>query len=570
MTEPANRPVESFKQFAAWLAALFLVVLGAKLWVVQLYGSPLLWWDQWYEATTFIKGWLDGQLTWKDYLAPYCEHRILFTRLLDVGTIWLNGRWEPMLQMAINAFIHTVYVCGLALGLWAGGGRRDGWLICCLLAPFFALPYAAENTIWAFNSQAYFLAFFALPAMAGLVFGKPGDWRWCLGLAAAVLDLFTMASGLLTSLAIAGLILLRAIRLRRLAGENLITLGACLAVAGLGAALYVPYEGDRLLRAQNLMQFVGALERNLAWPFFNAPAMACLILLPLIWLAVKYLRRDYPEGRAAEFPLALGFWGILQCLALAYGRGNFGEVVPASRFMDKLNVLAIASLFAWLAPVRGWFPAAFLKRGAALLPLLWAAIIFLGLVRVSGLVVTDLLVPTRSMNLIAEERVAAFMASGDERDLLEPPTVPPDPRVVLGALRDKDLQAILPAACLPPAQANVMGRFTGVLQWLLRHATVLIYCGLGWFIVLVAYGLIRSPAGLAWENLPAFAVLLALLGSLGFVWTKTPITRNSVEQALQFQLAEHFRSINNPRRAAIHEQKAEALKASVEGPHGTP
>ena len=56
MTEPANRPVESFKRFAAWLAALFLVVLGAKLWVVQLYGSPLLWWDQWYEATTFIKG----------------------------------------------------------------------------------------------------------------------------------------------------------------------------------------------------------------------------------------------------------------------------------------------------------------------------------------------------------------------------------------------------------------------------------------------------------------------------------------------------------------------------------
>ena len=225
--------------------------------------------------------------------------------------------------------------------------------------------------------------------------------------------------------------------MRRLEGENLITLGACLAVAGLGAALYVPYEGDRFLRAQNLMQFVGALERNVAWPFFNAPAMACLILLPLIWLAVRYLRRDFPEGRAAEFILVLAGWGILQCLALAYGRGNFGEVVPASRFMDKLNVLAIASLFAWLALVRGWFPVAFLKRGAALLPLLWAPVIFLGLIRVSGLVVTDLLVPTRSMNLVAEERVAAFMASGNERDLLEPPTVPPDPRVVLGALRDK-------------------------------------------------------------------------------------------------------------------------------------
>jgi len=55
---PLERKTEPPKIFTAWLTALFLVVLGAKLWVVQLFGSPLPLWDQWYEAGTFsTRGW---------------------------------------------------------------------------------------------------------------------------------------------------------------------------------------------------------------------------------------------------------------------------------------------------------------------------------------------------------------------------------------------------------------------------------------------------------------------------------------------------------------------------------
>ena len=115
MTKPTNLAPDSFKCFAAWLAALFLVVLGAKLWVVQLYGSPLPLWDQWYEAHRFFRPWMEGHLTWQALFAAHNEHRILLTRLLDMGVIWLNGRWEPMVQMTINAFIHAAFVCGLAI-----------------------------------------------------------------------------------------------------------------------------------------------------------------------------------------------------------------------------------------------------------------------------------------------------------------------------------------------------------------------------------------------------------------------------------------------------------------------
>src|ERR1700722_9893369 len=343
MADPANLKNDPPKYFAAWLAALFLVVLGAKLWVVQLYGSPLPLWDQWYEAGSFLVPWVEGHLTLADFFAPDNEHRIVFTRLLDLIVIRLNGRWEPMLQMTVNAFIHASFACALAFCLWNFLGRKNGWLICFLLAPFFALPYAAENTIWAINSQQYFMSFFALAAVVGLGFGKSGRWLWWLGLAAAILGLFTMASGLIAPIAVGGLMILRAIKQRRLEKVNLIALAICLAIAVLGAVLMVTMPEDKLLRAHAAMQFISALAHNVAWPFINAPVIIWFVALPLGWLLVLYFRPNFQFSRAAEFLFALALWSVLQSDALAYGRANYGDGVPASRYMDLLNIFAIAS-----------------------------------------------------------------------------------------------------------------------------------------------------------------------------------------------------------------------------------
>lgn len=562
MSKPTHPTNDSFKHFSLCLVALFLVVLGAKLWVVQLYGSPLPLWDQWYEAESFFRPWLEGHLTWQTLFAGGNEHRILFTRLLDLGVIELNGRWEPMVQMTINVFLHAAFACGLAGCLWSFGGQKNGWLICFLLAPFFALPYAAENTIWAINSQLYFLAIFSLATLAGLGFGPPGSPRWWLGLAAAVMGLFTMASGLLAPAAVVGLMVLRAIKNRRLEKHHWITLGACLVVIGLGAALSVQMPEDRPLRAHSVLEFTSALVRNLTWPFFNMPEMACLLALPLAVLLALYFRPGFPESRAAEFLLSFGLWGGLQSAALAYGRANYGDVIPASRYMDVLNVFVIAGLFATVLLRQSVMGSRWLNRTGMLLPLVFAGVIFFGLCRISQIVVNDFLVPTRMMNLVAEERVTTLWTTGGTNAFFQPPTVRPSPEVALGILRDPKLQTILPAVCLPPAPLPITGRFAAVAQWLLRNSTICLYCGLGLFVALIGYGLIRDPSGLAWENIPAFVAWLVLLVALGFVWSKAPIKRKTVERALQYKLADYFKSVGNPERAAIHEHKAEAPEES--------
>jgi len=87
--------------------------------------------------------------------------------------------------MTVNAFIHTTYVCGLAFCLWIFWGK-NGWFVCFLLAPFFALPYAGENAIWAINLEYFLTSSHCNTGWTGLCqAGQPVVW---LGLAVAIMD----------------------------------------------------------------------------------------------------------------------------------------------------------------------------------------------------------------------------------------------------------------------------------------------------------------------------------------------------------------------------------------------
>ncbi|MBW8865320.1 MAG: hypothetical protein JF609_10465 [Verrucomicrobia bacterium] len=564
---PPDHKTDSPGGFVAWLAALFLTVLGAKLWVVQLFGSPLPLWDQWYEAKDFFRPWMEGSSTWRDFFAASNEHRIFFTHLLDVIVISLNGRWEPMLQMTINCLIHAGFACALAAALWIFLGRRNSWLICGLLAPFYALPYAAENTIWAINSQQYFLSLAALTAIAGLGFGKAGSARWWLGLAAAFAGLVTMASGFLAPVTVGGLMILRAIKNRRMDRGDLVTLGLCAGVVALGAALTVSMPGDLSLRAHTPGEFFDALRRNLAWPFIQNPKMMCIVtLLPLVLLLGFYFRKQFAESRAAEFLLALGLWSALQSTAIAFGRANYGDAsFPASRYMDVFNVFVIAGIFAMLLLQQQWTGAGGFKPIAPLLPLALAAVMLFNIGKISQIVVEQLLMPTRLSNLIAEERVETFMATGNEKELFAAPTVRPDPKVVLAVLQNEKLRPILPGICQPPDKRPPPYRLMLPTEFLWQNAQIILAAGLTLFTLLCGLGLTRGTLGLSRMNLSGIILLLVVLTALGFVWSRNATTRQTVEFDQQCQLVEYFQAHDNPKRAANHAAKAEELKAGTGG-----
>jgi hypothetical protein len=553
-----NQTTDSFKTFAVWLAALFLTALGAQLWIAWLYGSPLLLWDQWYEAP-FIKSWVTGQWTFSDFIAAHNEHRIFATRVLEVSLISLNGRWEPMVEMTANAFLHATLACLLAFCLWEFLGRKNGWLVCFLVMPFFVLPIAGENAIWGINSQYDFLDIFALLTLAVLGFVRFGGNRlWWMGCLAAVLGLVTLASGLLAPVAVGALIILRMLKARRFDKSSVTPLNMCLALFSIGVALNVTKPENNSFQAHSFLEFTNALVRNLSWPFYHAPEMPVLIALPLVFLLVAYLRPNFPAPRAAEFVLVLALWSVLQAVAIAYGRANYGgSDVPAPRYADMFQMFVIAAVFAIVLLAQSWerYPI----RGG-LLTLAFTGLMLYGMCRISVIVVEDLLAQTRMWNLVAEERVQRFMATGNEADLLERPTVRPDPTLALNVLRDPALQTVLPSVCLPPSANPKAGRLFPLSQWLQEHSPGILSTGLMLFVVLCGYGVTRGAPGLPQRNPAGILALLVSLAALGFVWSKHAVTRPSVEYQLQQQIVDNFKTAGNLKRAAIHEQKAEELK----------
>jgi hypothetical protein len=258
----------------------------------------------------------------------------------------------------------------------------------------------------------------------------------------------------------------------------------------------------------------------------------------------------------------LALWSVLQSFVIAFGRANYGEDVPASRYTEIFSVLIIASLFATVLLGEMWQNERFPKWNGLVLPFVFAGVIFFGICQMSQIVVDNLLVPTRLMNLVAEERVATFMATGNEADFFERPTVPPNPQGALIVLRDVKLQTILPVTCLPPAVARSADPLTSASQFLLRHSMAILSCGLILFTGLCGLGLARGSMDLTLKNPAAILALLAGVVAIVFVWSKHSVTRESVEYELQQQLAANFKAANNFSRAAIHERKAGELKPS--------
>jgi len=539
-------------RLAAWLVALFLVILGAKLWVIQLYGSPLPVWDQWSEADRFFRPWLEGRLTWHDWFAPHNEHRIVFTRLLDLSVIQLNGYWDTLLQMTINAAIHAGYACALTYCLWIFLGQKNIGLICLLIAPFFSLPFAAENTVRGFDSQQYLVAIGSLATLLGLGFAPPGSRWWWLGLVAAILNLFTMASGLFAPLAVAGLMGLRALRERKVTREQAATFATGVVVFVLGLVVNPKTPADHSSRANSLTDFTTTLARNLSWPFLDQPAMIAVVCLPLVLLLVFYLRPDFSQCRAAEFLLGFGLWGFLQSAALAYGRANYNDA-QASRYLDALCIVAMAAVFSVVLLAERWKRFHVPDWAASLLPLAFAGLIFLGTWQLSRQTVVFFLTSVKVDDLIEEESVRAFAAT-DDPSWLQDKLVPlPNPAWTITVLRDPKLSAILPPICRAPDQnaGDGHGPLSAAAKALRGRATTGLLAGLVLFLCLSVIDVIDRRDKVFERRFVGAVCLLTGLLTLVRVWPNRNLDATSQNRELHRTLGFHFMARSDYKLAAL-------------------
>lgn len=328
-----------------WIAGIgvFFLVLGVRWCLIGLFGVDVPFWDQWsMEAWKLYQPHLTGTLKFSDLFQSHNEHRLALSNTLNLALFIINQRWSPLLTMAIQSIIPAL-TAGL-LATWHlrdAGKRRPSRLSLCLIALIFLSPINSENLLWGFQSQVYFLAFFAVVAIRRASVGKrPIDVviaLICCGLAS-----LSQAGGFTVAF-VCGLIWLNKgvfhINNRWL---NFLLCAAGFAIAYGLSLLVVEVPGHRIFEAKTVWDFMQSLLKNLGWPFGIFGVLLTWVPAGLIVLRAILRRKVFTEREV--YPLALFVWTGGLCLAISRMRGA-GGVGPANRYGDMLALIYPATLF---------------------------------------------------------------------------------------------------------------------------------------------------------------------------------------------------------------------------------
>lgn len=466
------------------LAGMFLIILGSRLWLVQGFGSALPFWDQWgAEATYLYLPHIRGTLTIGDLFAPHNEHHIFLTRIVSLGLLLLNGTWDPLLQMTLNALLYAGVGAFLLRALSTPAHLTWGVAVALL----FSLPFGWQNTLGGFQLQMYLMIGLSLLFLWCMTCAPSPRWRWLGGGSCAVLLLFTMASGFLACTAFLGAALLHACTAggRGRFGQMLPALALCLGVTVAGLLLKVTVPSHHALQAETASGFTLAFASYLGWPLSLFPVLgsglpgagalfpaALLLWLPFLLLLRRFMAERDPSPRMVLL-VATGIWVVLQVAAAAYARGS--NIFPSSRYQDYFAIGILVNLSSLLA--LGYTPKPAGWRVSCLLPLLWTMGIGAGLLLVTGMNAVHDLPEKRAQQAAGVEHVRRFLTTGDSGALTGKPRydIPHhDAATLARLLADDDIRRILPPSVGGSAGP---GRFKPLLDTLLASGAFIAAAG---------------------------------------------------------------------------------------------
>jgi len=158
-----------------WVLSVFLIGLGARLWLIARFGTPLPFWDQWEEARVVYIPFFEGKLSLADLFSAHNEHRIFCSRVYGLALMLLNRQWDGQLEMVADAVLHCATLAGLGWLMFRWLDKRSWLLIWLPLALVLVLPFGWENSLGGFQSVFYIFLLLSLLTLWLLGVRAPGS-----------------------------------------------------------------------------------------------------------------------------------------------------------------------------------------------------------------------------------------------------------------------------------------------------------------------------------------------------------------------------------------------------------
>lgn len=448
-------------------AAVFALVLAAQFFLVARIGTDIPYQDQWdAEGRLLYPAWRDGTWSGADLLRAHNEHRILWTRLLDLALFSANGQWDPLVQLAANALVRAAGAALLA-GMLARGMGRWGRVGVGAGAGLAYLPHVAwENALWGFQSSVYFVIFFSLAALALLGNASRTPAQLAGGLASGVAALLAMGAGAFVPVTLLGLVLVRAIEWRRFDRARWSEAWPALVLLAMAGILRVAVPAHATLQAATARQFFNALGRALAWPHTGMPLAALVMNLPLLLLVGARLAGLRRAVAGEDFVLLIGGWSAVAAGAMAWTRGGGHEFDAGVtlRYVDFLLLLPIANTWCALRLARE--AAAERQTLARLLAGSWGVFLFIGWLGLSAQIMRGFILPRMRDRDVTVRLAVAYQRSGNAAVFAGQPAffVPhPNLTVVRAVLDDPRMRGALPPSFQPDRPMGPLSRAVRVL-----------------------------------------------------------------------------------------------------------
>jgi hypothetical protein len=458
--------------------ALSLIVFASKILFIRYFGSALPYWDQWdAEADSLYKAYLNSGLTLSALFSAHNEHRIFMSRLLSLALFELDGGWDPILQMIVNAALHTVAIVLLALTLQRILRPAQFVSLVVFTAFLFVLPLGWENLLAGFQSQFYMLLIFSFLALAGFAAAPALSARWWLSVMFWLAAFLSMASGALIGVAALGLVVLQLTQRVRMGAREYV--GAVL-LLGISAVMiaYVPrVAGHDSLKAHSLDELLRALFACLNYPR-PVSYKGLLMNLPLLAYAVFVVTTRPARTSPHWVVLSIIVWWLGQILSLSYGRA----VAPnSSRYVD-LTIVAMPVNFAILLFALRRVSIRWQQLGVALATVVWLAVTLAGLIFYGSHSEFTNVAEKAAQSREQEANVKEYLRAGNTAVLQNKPllAIPyPSPERLAMLLSDPTIRMALPRLVRPADVSDealrnrtvLKGRFRAWLQRVIAIVT---------------------------------------------------------------------------------------------------
>ncbi|WP_024891520.1 hypothetical protein [Luteimonas huabeiensis] len=327
-----------------------LCAIFVRLVYVQLFSSPMPFWDQWDgEADHVLRPWIEGHFGMEHLLRAHNEHRILPTKLVTIVLYELTGRWSNMDEARLSACIYglipAMLLWSATVGSYGGRPTLVHKALAALIFLFSVLPFSWENTLVGFQSQFYFML---AASIAAVILAARHHSNVLAAGGIFLLSAFaclTMASGLITPLVAACVLAMACVFLpgRRWPAAVTSVLLLAMAIAAYATTPQIPQH--QILRPKTAIAVLDALNHLLGWPITGYHWAMFYLWLPAP-VALTWRAAHKTVTRTDLVMAGLYGWSLVQALAIGAGRGE-GLVEVPSRYVELL----IPGLFAnaWFA-----------------------------------------------------------------------------------------------------------------------------------------------------------------------------------------------------------------------------